>query len=104
MIEIGRLITGTKEETLQIINLHKQGLSLSKIAVRIGRSKSFVKRRVDEYKKGNIYIPYEESVEVESKVIDLYKQGLNANKISKIIGKSYYFVSMKIEDYKLKEE
>lgn len=101
---MGRLITGTKEETLQIIDLHEQGLSLNKIAVRIGRSKSFVKRRVDEYKKGNVYIPYEESIEVESKVIELYKQGLNANKISKLIGKSYYFVSMKIEEYEAEVE
>lgn len=99
-----RLITGTKEETLQIIDLHKQGLSLGKIAVRLGRSKSFVKRRVDEYKRGNIYIPYEESVEVENRVIELYKKGLNANKISKLIGKSYSFVSVKIEEYKSKTE
>lgn len=101
---MSRSITGTKEETLQIIDLHKQGLSLGKIAVRLGRSKSFVKHRVDEYKKGNIYIPYEESMEAENRVIDLYKQGLNANKISKLIGKSYYFVSMKIKEYKLKTE
>ena len=101
---MGKLITGTKEETFQIIDLHKQGLSLNKIAVRLGRSKSFVKHRVDEYKKGNIYIPYEESIEAKSKVIELYEQGLNTNKISKLIGKSYYFVAMKIEEYESEME
>lgn len=101
---MGRLITGTKEETLQIIDLHKQGLSLHKIAARMGRSTSFVKRRVDEYKRGNVYIPYEESIEAENRVIELYKQGLNANKISKMLGKSYSFVSIKIEEYESKAE